>query len=116
MEHFLRESAQLRPFFTGTARSGGGGGGCCSCSSGGGGGGGNSDLTLPILLGALAVAVAFLNQQIIAAGRKRKRRKKRSTDIQNYFENEAGNSNLKNDDLIQMVLPSLYKTEMKYNV
>ena len=66
-------------------------------------------------MGALAVAVAFLNQQIIAAGRKRKRRKKRSTEIQNDFEKEAGNSNSKNDDLIEMVLSSLYKTEIKYN-
>ena len=46
-----------------------GGGGCCGC------GGGSGDLALPLLLGALFLATAFLNSQIIMAGEdKRKKR------------------------------------------
>ena len=42
----------------------------CGC-----GGGGGSSLTLPLLLGALFLATAFLNNQIIMGGGGRKRRK-----------------------------------------
>ena len=48
----------------------------CGCGSGG------SGLTLPLLLGALFLATAFLNNQIMNAGGGRKRRKRQ---IENMF-------------------------------
>ena len=55
----------------------------CGC-----GGGSGSSLTLPLLLGALFLATAFLNNQIIMGGGGRKRRKRQIENIFKSFISE----------------------------
>ena len=62
-----------------------------SRSSCGCGGGGSNGLTLPLLLGALFLATAFLNNQIIMAGGGRRRRKREIEDIFKPFLSEDTN-------------------------
>ena len=90
----------------GTYKSNGGG---CAC----GGNGGMDDNILPLILGALAVAVWYLNQVITmaaAARRKRKRKRRQSFEFPTDVEFEEDFSL----GLLRSVLPNLLKAQAKY--
>ena len=66
----------------------------CGCGSGG------SGLTLPLLLGALFLATAFLNNQIMNAGGGRKRRKRQIENIFNSILKSTSTNQISRKNLI----------------